>query len=138
MNCRSCYAIYTRKPLLVLMYWDHCCLIHWTLKMSDYLLNESLYSYIAEMPLRIFTIGHTSVSPNTGVVLQCSVQTTGGWTLPTSSLLEGLTICSSYTGQPTVIVCVFIEINTHTITVGWQNIGEYLSRVAIGHSYTIL
>ena len=41
---------------------------------------------------RVFTVGHSSIPPYSEAVLHCSVRTTGGRTLPSSGLLEGLTL----------------------------------------------
>ena len=42
---------------------------------------------------RVFTVGHSSIPPYSEAILHCSVRTTGGRALPSSGLLEGLTIC---------------------------------------------
>ena len=47
---------------------------------------------------RVFTVGHSSIPPYSEAVLHCSVRTTGGRALPSSGLLEGLTLFSEYTG----------------------------------------
>ena len=49
---------------------------------------------------RVFTVGHSSIPPYSEAVLHCSVRTTGGRTraLPTSGLLEGLTLFAEETG----------------------------------------
>ena len=41
---------------------------------------------------RVFTVGHSSIPPYSEAVLHCSVRTTGGRALPSSGLLEGLTL----------------------------------------------
>ena len=41
---------------------------------------------------RVFTVGHSSIPPYSEAVLHCSVRTTGGHALPSSGLLEGLTL----------------------------------------------
>ena len=41
---------------------------------------------------RVFTVGHCSIPPYSEAVLHCSVQTTGGRQMPSSGLLEGLTL----------------------------------------------
>ena len=47
---------------------------------------------------RVFTVGHSSIPPYSEAVLHCSVRTTGGRALPSSGLLEGLTIFAEETG----------------------------------------
>ena len=41
---------------------------------------------------RVFTVGHCSVPPYSEAVLYCTVRTTGGRPMPSSGLLEGLTL----------------------------------------------
>ena len=47
---------------------------------------------------RVFTVGHSSIPPYSEAVLHCSVRTTGGRALPSSGLLEGLTLFAKDTG----------------------------------------
>ena len=47
---------------------------------------------------RVFTVGHSSMPPYSEAVLHCSVRTTGGRALPSSGLLEGLTLFAGETG----------------------------------------
>ena len=47
---------------------------------------------------RVFTVGHSSIPPYSEAVLHCSVRTTGGRALPSSGLLEGLTLFTEETG----------------------------------------
>ena len=47
---------------------------------------------------RVFTVGHCSKPPYSEAVLYCSVRTTGGRTMPSSGLLEGLTLFAESTG----------------------------------------
>ena len=47
---------------------------------------------------RVFTVGHSSIPPYSEAVLHCSVRTTGGRVLPSSGLLEGLTLSAEDTG----------------------------------------
>ena len=47
---------------------------------------------------RVFTVGHSSIPPYSEAVLHCSVRTTGGRALPSSGLLEGLTLFAADTG----------------------------------------
>ena len=47
---------------------------------------------------RVFTVGHSSIPPYSEAVLHCSVQTTGSRALPSSGLLEGLTLFAEDTG----------------------------------------
>ena len=47
---------------------------------------------------RVFTVGHSSIPPYSEAVLHCSVRTTGGRALPSSGLLEGLTLFTEDTG----------------------------------------
>ena len=46
----------------------------------------------------VFTVGHSSIPPYSEAVLHCSVRTTGGRALPSSGLLEGLTLFAEDTG----------------------------------------
>ena len=46
----------------------------------------------------VFTVGHSSIPPYSEAVLHCSVRTTGGRALPSSGLLEGLTLFAEETG----------------------------------------
>ena len=41
---------------------------------------------------RVFIVGHCSVPPYSEAVLHCSVRTAGGRLMPSSGLLEGLTV----------------------------------------------
>ena len=47
---------------------------------------------------RVFTVGHSSIPPYSEAVLHCSVRTTGGRALPSSGLLEGVTLFAEDTG----------------------------------------
>ena len=47
---------------------------------------------------RVFTVEHSSIPPYSEAVLHCSVRTTGGRALPSSGLLEGLTLFAEETG----------------------------------------
>ena len=47
---------------------------------------------------RVFTVGHSSIPPYSEAVLHCSIRTTGGRALPSSGLLEGLTLFAEDTG----------------------------------------
>ena len=47
---------------------------------------------------RVFTVGHSSIPPYSEAVLHCSVRTTGGRALPSSGLLDGLTLFAEETG----------------------------------------
>ena len=47
---------------------------------------------------RVFTVGHSSIPPYSEAVLHYSIQTTGGRALPSSGLLEGLTLFAEDTG----------------------------------------
>ena len=47
---------------------------------------------------RVFTVGHSSIPPYSEAVLHCSVRITGGRALPSSGLLEGLTLFAEETG----------------------------------------
>ena len=47
---------------------------------------------------RVFTVGHSSIPPYSEAVLHCSVRATGGRALPSSGLLEGLTLFAKHTG----------------------------------------
>ena len=47
---------------------------------------------------RVFMVGHCSVPPYSEAVLHCTVRTTGGRHMPSSGLLEGLTLFAENTG----------------------------------------
>ena len=47
---------------------------------------------------RVFTVGHCSIRPYSEAMLHCSVWTTGGRHMPSSGLLEGLTLFAENTG----------------------------------------
>ena len=47
---------------------------------------------------RVFTVGHCSIPPCSEAVLHCTTHTVGGWSLPSSGLLEGLTVFAENTG----------------------------------------
>ena len=47
---------------------------------------------------RVFTVGHSSIPPYSEADLHCSIRTTGGRALPSSGLLEGLTLFAEETG----------------------------------------
>ena len=47
---------------------------------------------------RVFTVGHSSIPPYSEAVLHCSVRTASGRALPSSGLLEGLTLFAEDTG----------------------------------------
>ena len=47
---------------------------------------------------RVFTVGHCSVPPYSEAVLHCTVCTAGGRVMPSSGLLEGLTVFAEKTG----------------------------------------
>ena len=44
---------------------------------------------------RVFTVGHCSIPPYSEAVIHCSVRTTGGRQMPSSGMLEGLTLFRS-------------------------------------------
>ena len=52
----------------------------------------------ATLSSRVFTVGHCSVPPYSEVVLHCTVHTAGGRLMPSSGLLEGLTVFAENTG----------------------------------------
>ena len=47
---------------------------------------------------RVFTVGHSSIPPYSEAVFHCSIRTTGGRPMPSSGLLEGLTVFAENTG----------------------------------------
>ena len=57
-----------------------------------------LYRRDSALSGRVFTVGHSSIPPYSEAVLHCSVRTTGGRALPSSGLLEGLTLFADNTG----------------------------------------
>ena len=89
---------------------------------------------------RVFMVGHSSIPPYSEAVLHCSVRTTGGQTLPSSGLLEGLMLFAENTGlivgrtlvdpskwkvpvlvsnfsQETIVVTPFTEVGTQVTTI---------------------
>ena len=46
----------------------------------------------------VFTVGHCSIPPYSEAVLHCTTRTVGGRSMPSSGLLEGLTVFSENTG----------------------------------------
>ena len=83
---------------------------------------------------RVFTVGHCSIPPYSEAVLHCSVRTTGGRQMPSSGLLEGLTLFAENTGlivsrnfsQDTVVVAPFSEVIAQISAI--QSITEPLHR----------
>ena len=47
---------------------------------------------------RVFTVGHCSIPSYSEAVLHCTTCTVGGWAMPSSGLLEGLTVFAENTG----------------------------------------
>ena len=47
---------------------------------------------------RVFTMGHCSIPPYSEAVLHCTTRTVGGRSMPSSGLLEGLTVFAENTG----------------------------------------
>ena len=47
---------------------------------------------------RVFTVGQCSIPPYSEAVLHCTTRTVGGRSLPSSGLLEGLTVFAENTG----------------------------------------
>ena len=96
---------------------------------------------------RVFTVGHSSIPPYSEAVLHCSVRTTGGRALPSSGLLEGLTLFTENTGlivgrtlvdpskwkvpvlvsnfsQETIVVTPFTEVGMITQVTAIQSVAE--------------
>ena len=85
--------------LLELMCWDLYCHTLWTLNMAYCLRkvvpHSSYTGGIQLSPAVFFTVGHSSIPPYSEAVLHCS---TGGRALPSSGLLEGLTLFAENMG----------------------------------------
>ena len=100
---------------------------------------------------RVFTVGHCSIPPYSEAVLHCSVRTTGGRPMPSSGLLEGLTLFAENTGlivgrtlvalsrwkvpvlvsnfsQDTIVVASFSEVGMIAQVSAIQSITEPLHR----------
>ena len=100
---------------------------------------------------RVFTVGHCSIPPYSEAVLHCSVRTTGGCQMPSSGLLQGLTLFAENTGlivgrtlvdpsrwkvpvlvsnfsQDTVVVAPFSEVGMIAQVSAIQSITEPLHR----------
>ena len=98
---------------------------------------------------RVFTVGHSSIPPYSESVLHCSVQTTGGRALPSSGMLDGLTLFAENTGlivgrtlvdpskwkvpvlvsnfsQETIVVTPFTELGMITQVTAIQSVAETL------------
>ena len=96
---------------------------------------------------RVFTVGHSSIPPYSEAVLHCSVRTTGGRALPSSGLLEGLTLFAEDTGlivgrtlvdpskwkvpvlvsnfsQETIVVNPFTEVGMITQVTAMQSVAD--------------
>ena len=57
-----------------------------------------LHSQDSALSGRVFMVGHCSIPPFSEAVLHCSVRITGGRPMPSSGLLEGLTVFAENTG----------------------------------------
>ena len=57
-----------------------------------------LHRMDAALSGRIFTVGHCSIPPYSEAVLHCTTRTVGGRSMPSSGLLEGLTVFAENTG----------------------------------------
>ena len=57
-----------------------------------------LHRWDSALSGRVFTVGHSSIPPYSEAGLHCYVRTTGGRALPSSGLLEGLTLFAENTG----------------------------------------
>ena len=96
---------------------------------------------------RVFTVGHSSIPPYSEAVLHCSDRTTGGRALPSSGLLEGLTLFAENTGlivgrtlvdpskwkvpvlvskfsQETIVVTPFTEVGMITQVTAIQSVAD--------------
>ena len=99
----------------------------------------------------IFTVGHCSVPPYSEAVLHCTVCTAGGGLMPSSGLLEGLTVFAENTGlvvgrtlvdpsrwrvpvlsQDTVMVEPFSEVGMVTQVSAIQSVTETMDRPPCG------
>ena len=58
-----------------------------------------LHSMDAVLSGRVFTVGHCSIPPYSEAVLHCTTHTVGGRSMPSSGLLEGLTVFAENTDQ---------------------------------------
>ena len=95
----------------------------------------------------VFMVGHCSIPPYSEAVLHCSVRTTGGHALPSSGLLEGLTLFAEHMGlivgrtlvdpskwkipvlvsnfsQETIVVAPFTEVGMITQVTAIQCVAE--------------
>ena len=71
---------------------------------------------------RVFTVGHSSIPPYSEAVLHCSVRTTGGRALPSSGLLEGLTLFAEETGL--IVGRTFVDPSGWKVPVLVSNFGQ--------------
>ena len=60
--------------------------------------SVQLHRRCAALSGRVFTVGHCSIPPYSEAVLHCTICTVGGRSLPSSGLLEGLTVFVENTG----------------------------------------
>ena len=59
---------------------------------------DTLGSVLPHTSGRVFTVGHYSIPPYSEAVLHCTTGTVGGRSMPSSGLLEGLTVFAENTG----------------------------------------
>ena len=61
-------------------------------------ISLQLHHRDAALSGRVFTVGHCSIPPYSEAVLHCTTHTVGGRSMPSSGLLEGLTVFAGNTG----------------------------------------
>ena len=71
---------------------------------------------------RVFTVGHCSVPPYSEAVSHCTVRTAGGRVMPSSGLLEGLTVFAENTGL--VVGRTLVDSSRWRIPVPVSNFGQ--------------
>ena len=71
---------------------------------------------------RVFTVGHCSVPPFSEAVLHCTVRIAGGRVVPSSGLLEGLTVLAENTGL--VVGRTLVDPSRLRIPVLMSNFGQ--------------
>ena len=81
-----------------------------------------LHRMDAALSGRVFTVGHCLIPPYSEAVLHCTTRTVGGRSMPSSGLLEGLTVFAENTGL--VVGRTLVDPSGWTIPVLVSNFGQ--------------
>ena len=116
LGCSSCVVSFlglqTEYPILVCDLSTYtiigtdtlCSILPHTLDIKNGLLfmeggvSLQLHRRDAVLSAHVFTVGHCSIPPYSEVVLHCTTHMVGGWSMPSSGLLEGLAVFAENTG----------------------------------------